>query len=571
MDTTSFFSIDKLKSYRENNQFEVKSARGGLPGSIWETYSAFANSEGGVIVLGVKEKKDGSLIIEGVEDAQKLIKDFWNMVNNRQKVSCNILTERMVTVENVEDKEVIVIRVPRAERTTKPVYVGLDPKLGSYRRNGEGDYHCSIDEVSLMMRDAALVTEDNKLLKGMGFSVFNRDTIKRYRRLFELHHDKHIWNEEEDEVFMRRIGAMREDLESGKFYVTGAGLLMFGNEYEIITEFPQYFLDYQENRSQSLYNRWTDRVTSQSGDWSGNVLDFIFIVLPKLQAELKVPFVLAGNQRDEDTPLHKVTREAMVNACTNADFYGRRGLVVHKNPNGFIFANPGSMRVSVKEAVDNNISDPRNGVMLRMLSLIRYGERAGSGLQGIFRTWEAVYHTKPRVEISANGVDRTTLYLEFNGHQPDIEAMLTLYGKSLNKAKSSTQEINDSTQEIVGNTISSTLENGDSTLQKAGSTLESSDTIAGSTLENSESTLQNVGSTLESGDTVGGSTLESNLTNREKVILLLKENSKMTLPEVGKKLGLTRDGVNKIVAKLRREGILSRKGSTKSGEWVVNN
>ncbi len=123
----------------------------------------------------------------------------------------------------------------------------------------------------------------------------------------------------------------------------------------------------------------------------------------------------------------------------------------------------------------------------------------------------------------------------------------------------------------MGNTISSTLENGDSTLQKAGSTLESSDTIAGSTLENSESTLQNVGSTLESGDTVGGSTLESNLTNREKVILLLKENSKMTLPEVGKKLGLTRDGVNKIVAKLRREGILSRKGSTKSGEWVVNN
>lgn len=44
----------------------------------------------------------------------------------------------------------------------------------------------------------------------------------------------------------------------------------------------------------------------------------------------------------------------------------------------------------------------------------------------------------------------------------------------------------------------------------------------------------------------------------------------MTLPEVAKILGLTKDGVNKIVAKLRREGTLSRKGSTKAGEWIVN-
>ena len=51
------FDISKLSEYREDNCLEVKKATNGLPNSVWETYSSFANSEGGLIVLGVEEDK----------------------------------------------------------------------------------------------------------------------------------------------------------------------------------------------------------------------------------------------------------------------------------------------------------------------------------------------------------------------------------------------------------------------------------------------------------------------------------------------------------------------------------
>lgn len=542
MKTTESFSLERLATYKENRGLEVKSGRGGLPSSLWETYSAFANSEGGVIVLGVNEKEHGRLVVEGLPDAYKTIKDFWNMVNNRQKVSSNILTDRMAYVDQVEGKDVIVIHVPRAERTSRPVYVGADPRTGTYRRNFEGDYHCSLEEVALMMRDSSLVTDDNRLLTGLDVSVFCPETVKAYRNIFRQIRSQHLWNHEDDTMFLRRIGAVREDKDTGRFHPTVAGLLMFGYEYEITPVFPNYFLDYQENRSNGMYARWSDRITSQSGDWSGNVFDFILKVIPKLQADLKVPFMFKGNFRDDDTPLHKTVREATVNMLANADFYGRRGVVVHKSAEGFRFANPGSMRVSLNEALQDSTSDPRNGVMMKMLAMVEYGERAGSGLQGIFKTWQSVYHCAPKLEVTTTGgVDRTTLTLEFRGRQPDIPAMRRLYG------------VYDEEYGLPEVHEYSVVQEPDAA------------SMYGTTVMHVPQT-----ESLQAGSYEGlQDSLRGIKSNRDKVLRVLSMNSTMTLEEVAQVIGMSRIGVQKIVGTLKQEGILFRKGSNKKGEWIV--
>ena len=403
-----------ISQFRENNRYEAKLAQGGLPGSIWETYSAFANTDGGLILLGVKENKNHTFEFAGVENPESLLSAFWDTVNNQNKVSLNILMNKHVRVQEIEGKKIICIEVPRAERQLKPIYIGNNILTGTFHRNGEGDYRCTKEDVSEMLRDASATTADTKILKEMDESVFCPDSVKGYRNVFNNIHLNHVWESLDNTDFLRKIGAMALSAETGKLHPTAAGLLMFGYEYEIVREFPLYFLDYQEKYDDAI--RWTDRIVSSSGEWSGNVFDFFFKIATKLTADIKRPFKLEGIFRVDDTPVHKAVREALVNTLVNADYYGRQGLVVQKYLDKFVFANPGSFRIPLKDAFDGGTSDPRNATMLKMFAMIDIGERAGSGIPGIVATWEKEFNLKPQY-IQTFSPSRTKTVLNLNDLQ----------------------------------------------------------------------------------------------------------------------------------------------------------
>ena len=159
------FDIRKFDEYREDNRREVKKARGGLPGSLWETYSSMANCYGGVIILGVTEDENGGFHTTGLKDAAKLKKEFWDCVNNRNKVSVNLLTDADVSTYTVDGDVIMVIRVPKAERSQKPVYINNDLWNGTFRRNWEGDYHCTAPEIKGMLRGGISDPRNKAIMK----------------------------------------------------------------------------------------------------------------------------------------------------------------------------------------------------------------------------------------------------------------------------------------------------------------------------------------------------------------------------------------------------------------------
>ena len=115
--------FENLEKYKENNRIEAKLALGGLPHSIWETYSAFANTLGGIILLGVEEAEDKCLHAVNLPEPEKLIREFWDIINNPKKASVNILSDRDVFIQEVDGDNIVVINVPRAQRSDRPVYL----------------------------------------------------------------------------------------------------------------------------------------------------------------------------------------------------------------------------------------------------------------------------------------------------------------------------------------------------------------------------------------------------------------------------------------------------------------
>lgn len=405
-------TIDDISLLAESSDLECKKAggrdgKGELPLDFWESYSAMANTDGGTVLLGLKQSGE-RFELKGIERIDKVKKDLFDTANNLGKVSVNLLANSSVQTVTIEGKALLRIEIRRASRHERPVYLNGNPLGNTFVRMHEGDQRLSNEAVKRMLAEQTENSRDSRILKGFDIGDLNADSLRIYRQVFTNRQPDHPWNELEDREFLQRIGGWRKDRESGAEGITAAGLLMLGNHTTIQEAFPNYMLDYQERPEAKTERRWVDRITLD-GTWSGNLYDFYRKVYPKLTNSLKVPFELSEDQRVDDSPIHVAIREALCNVLVHADYSDRCSVLVVKRPDLFGFRNPGMMRIPVEFALMGGNADCRNRSLHQMFRYVGIGDQAGSGIPKIMQSWVKCHWRPPELSDTREPFDQTIL------------------------------------------------------------------------------------------------------------------------------------------------------------------
>lgn len=410
-----------MKLKIEGNDLEYKKAKNALPDSFWETYSAFANTNGGKIILGIDEKNEDPY--QGVNDPQRIRDNLFALVANKQKVSCNLLTDNDIEYVNIPDKnrQLMVITIREASSDQKPVHLKNDFRE-SYKRLGEGDVRLDKEELKYLMASSH-DDIDSELLTNYDESDLNIESISEYKKLLiELSgNTKYINMPLRD--FLTEIGVFKKDRTDGSYKLTAGGLLFFGKYNSIISRYPKFQLDYFE-KDNSLTTRWNDRVSTGDMMYPDlNMYDFFNLTYKKLTATTNDRFELndeSAHRLPFKKDLSESIREALVNCLMHAYYDFDSPIVITAYNDFYEFKNPGKMKISIPEFIHGGTSKTRNSTISSLFRRIGMSEKAGSGGPKIFDVSEKYKLKIPEVSTTFDSTIVTIWKVDLLSSYQDI-------------------------------------------------------------------------------------------------------------------------------------------------------
>ena len=382
--------IAKISKY-EWNDFECKKAQRGVPDDAYKTVSAFSNTAGGYLVLGVKDTK-GNLEIVGVIEIDKVQNDFLSSIRSKGKLNRSISVQE--NIFNHEGKALLVFYIPEAERKEKPIYLKSDIRE-SYIRRGSGDERCTMAEIERFLRDASDTTYDRELLEAIDVKkCFDTQSVAWYRRLFqEKQGNRHA--ELDNIEFLNEWGFVIESEDS--FLATRAAILLFGKGRYVRQILPRGVVDYQRIdvpfEEWSPENRWHDRVVVEE-----NIIQAWQIIVEKYLLLAERPFSIdnATLRRHDDPPDYISFREAAINLLIHQDYGDHtRKPVIKIFADRTVFWNPGDAFCTVDQLLEPTEKEVRNPAIVNAFRRIGLSDQAGTGIRSIIGNWRHIGYVPP--------------------------------------------------------------------------------------------------------------------------------------------------------------------------------
>ena len=384
--------IDRLKGY-EWKDIEFKEARGDVPKNAYETVSAFANTEGGHLVFGVRQNGDEFEVV-GVLAVDKVQSDFLTTLRQPKKIS--VVLNVKEELHRQGDAKLLVFYVPEASRAEKPVY--LDGNIDrSFVRRGGSDIRCSVNERDRFLVDAAPERFDSRVIERDPETAFDGNSIRWYRETYERRPGNRSRADLSDLDFLDEMGLLAE--RDGRRIPTRAAVLMFGCNAAFRQLLPRPVVDCQRfalsRDNADTGARWDDRTVLDE-----NLIRTWRALVDWYERFAERPFRIDSTtfQRDDTPPDYLAYRESLVNLLIHQDYsdQGRKAEVRHY-ADQTVFWNPGDAFTAAADLVEPGEKEVRNPRIVTAFRRIGLSENAGWGLRDIFRNWQQLGNVPPRI------------------------------------------------------------------------------------------------------------------------------------------------------------------------------
>lgn len=417
--------------YVESEKLEYKKAEFKVPEDFWETYSAFANTNGGMIILGVSEvKEDGQetkYVPTGYKDFDTYALDIRNKAHDKNFTNKDLIEDVLEFTPNGFNNSVIVVIVRKAVRQDKPVEVKnkKTKSMKAYVRLGSSDMEMSPEEYNSSVRDSQL-TADRKPFNNFSFDDIDEKTLQLYKSTITNQRFKEHENASNME-FLKLLSLI--NIENDKQSLTSTALLFFGKSYVINQAFPALRMDLFDFRNAGD-SRWSHRISLTDFE---NVFQFFLATYNYLQTTVMNPFILNDElvRVDTEASIKLALREAVINFVMHADYFSSKSFKISIHPDLYEFENPGKMLIPTNKFFNTMESEYRNPTISQLLMIAGYGERAGSGGEQIFKVTKSNI-ASPTIISKSNSTILTIWNVTFENKVNDDESF-TLTEKEILK------------------------------------------------------------------------------------------------------------------------------------------
>lgn len=353
-------SLDTLISQGENSAVEFKSAQV-HPDSLARELVAFANTQGGTVLLGVEDNGE----VGGLPDDKDYEEWVMNIARENVIPALDVSTNQLTH----QHKTVLLIQIPKGP--DKPYQTR---KYQFLIRVGSTNRVATQAELMRLFQQSGVFHYD---LQGVdGTSIRNLDLRKLTDYFLKYEID---FEQEEDQ---ERILVNTDILdETGR--ATVGGLLMFGINPQ--RHLPNASISFAHFKGNELDNELLDKQVIE-----GTLDRQVDTALAIIKNQIPQPSRIEGS-RTVDTVFQypeKVFRELLVNACVHRDYaiHGSRTRVFLFNDR-LEFISPGRLPNTVSiEKIKLGVSYARNPVVLKFMENLRYIDKLGRGLPMVYRT-----------------------------------------------------------------------------------------------------------------------------------------------------------------------------------------